>query len=137
MDPFAVKVVRTNGEQLGYLPAAVSGSSRGDGWGIASGLDCGTRYIARIAGVGSTNAGPIGASLQITYWNGSLRIQPETDPELPPLGPGTENVDDMVLHVLLELPPAAKATPGYLARACLLVAIVLLVLAWLLCLGTL
>ncbi|MCG3130201.1 MAG: hypothetical protein FLDDKLPJ_00954 [Phycisphaerae bacterium] len=44
----AVKVVRLNGEQIGYLPEESLGNDRGIGWCIADNMDRGVKYEARI-----------------------------------------------------------------------------------------
>jgi hypothetical protein len=84
-DPFAVKVVRRNGEQVGYLPSEVVGNRQGVGWCVARGMDAGYEYMARVAGVGKRRGKRYGMSLQVTFWNGSIASQPTEEPELPPI----------------------------------------------------
>jgi hypothetical protein len=87
-DPLAVKVVRSNGKQVGYLPSGVEGGE------IARRMDEGCRCIARVASVGRVHPDmpgggtPYGMRIQVTFWNGSLSSQPSEEPELPPIEPG-------------------------------------------------
>lgn len=84
-DEFAVMVVRRRGEQMGYLPSEVAGNRQGIGWCVGRGMDEGYRYIARVASVGQNEDGICGLSLQVTFWQGSLALQPVEEPELPPV----------------------------------------------------
>lgn len=84
-DPFAVKVVRASGEQLGYLPSEVAGNERGAGWSVARKIDRGVTCIAQIANITGGRGRPYGANLQITFWKGPLALQPTEEPELPAL----------------------------------------------------
>jgi hypothetical protein len=64
-DPGAVKVVRTNGWQLGYLPAHMTRD--GDPSGLAHQIDAGVKFRCRIADI--TGGGPgmrYGVEIDIT-----------------------------------------------------------------------
>lgn len=81
-DPFAVRVERWDGSQVGYLPREVQNDAP---WCVGPGMDEGYRYIARVAGVRQVEEGVWGMSLQVTFWNGPLASQPTKEPKLPPL----------------------------------------------------
>jgi hypothetical protein len=85
-DSFAVKVVRANGEQIGYLPAHVV-RNEGGGWNVARCMDRGCKYIAQVSSVTGGGGMSYGLNLQVTFWNGPLAIQPIGEPELPPVEP--------------------------------------------------
>jgi hypothetical protein len=108
-DRFAVKVIRRDGKQLGYLPS--TGVQTDTPWCIGAGMDEGYRYIVRVASVGQVEDGVYGMSLQITFWNGPLATQPNEEPDLPP----TETRSDS--------PPArsgkrASSAPQHAANGC-------------------
>ena len=70
-DPRAVKVVRTNGEQIGYLPGHIVGNDKGIGWCVADHMDAGVRYWARVAKVtGGTGDKDYGVNLAVAFWSG-------------------------------------------------------------------
>lgn len=70
-DPRAVKVVRTNGEQIGYLPAHIVGNDQSIGWCVADSLDAGVRYWARIAKItGGTGDKDLGVNIDLAFWDG-------------------------------------------------------------------
>ena len=65
VDTGAIKVTRSNGEQLGYLPAHVSRG--GDASGLAHQMDAGTGYQCRITAI--TGGGPEkswGVNIEVT-----------------------------------------------------------------------
>jgi hypothetical protein len=80
-DRLAVRVVRCDGQQVGYLPSQMQ---NGDGarWSVATGMDAGYRYRARVAGIGGGGSQPYGMSLLVTFWEGPLVTQSTEEPEL-------------------------------------------------------
>jgi hypothetical protein len=91
-DKRAVKVVRLNGEQLGFLPGHLVGNDQGVGWCIANRMDEGYHVRALISQIGRTEDDQmLGAALEIRFWDGTLEEEPkvlkkdpaQSDPAIP------------------------------------------------------
>lgn len=80
-DRFAVKVLRWDGKQVGYLPS--QGVRTDVPWCVGPGMDAGYRYIVRVAGVSEVEDQVYGMSLQVTFWDGPFAAHPTEDPDLP------------------------------------------------------
>jgi hypothetical protein len=64
-DSGAIKVVRLNGEQLGFIPAHVSRG--GDSSGLASRMDRGVRYQCRISDLTGGGGNTLGVNIEVTH----------------------------------------------------------------------
>ena len=77
-DNRAVRVLRLNGEQLGYLPADLVGNDQSIGWCIAKRMDAGYHVRAVISTIRRTDDEEmLGAALNLTLWDGPLEEEPD------------------------------------------------------------
>ena len=92
-DPGAIKVMRLNGEQLGFIPAHVS---RGDDpSGLALRMDRGDKYECRISNLTGRGKEALGVNIEITQAESDGAVETEipaprierTSYRLPPHGP--------------------------------------------------
>jgi hypothetical protein len=63
-DNGAIKIMRLNGEQLGFIPAHVSRG--GDSSGLAYGMDHGDKYSCRISDITGGGSKSLGVNIEIT-----------------------------------------------------------------------
>jgi hypothetical protein len=86
-DKGAIKVMRSNGEQLGFIPADVSRS--GDSSGLAFRMDRGETYQCRISDLTGGNGKTLGVNIQIT--EGEEAAETSGNPDVAPLVPVQSN----------------------------------------------
>jgi hypothetical protein len=87
-DKGAIKVMRLNGEQLGFIPADVS--RNGDSSGLAFRMDRGKTYQCRISDLTGGNGKTLGVNIQIT--EGGEAAETPVNLDVAPLVPVQNNV---------------------------------------------
>ena len=75
-DHYAVRVLNQVGEQIGYIPAEVSGNDRGIGWCVGRNMDSGVEYVAQVANITGGAGLSHGMNLQLVFWHGPLALRP-------------------------------------------------------------
>lgn len=127
-DNGAIKVVRLNGQELGYIPAHVSRG--GDSSGLAHGMDRGDKYQCRISALTGEGTGVLGVNIEIIPMmadneapNGAFAYSEKCNAAMPTVTARTTEAQSNVsasVHELRDSVHVSKSASATNARALLL-----------------